>query len=590
MSPLVVAGAMVWSAAAATLQRQPATRHSAAADTVAAADAVTAVADDYVAAYRVRNPEWETIQGLAGARHEGITDNSLAAGSAWEAREDGWLRRLRDITPATLAGRPEWATYVVLRQQLESAVALRTCHEDLWPVSQFSGWPTRYTVLAGFQPVGTDSLRRAALKRYGELPRFVDTEIANLRAGIERGYTAPKLIVRATIAQLDALLAIPADKSPFRSPATRDSAPGFRASFDSLLGSAVLPAARRYREFLDTTYLPAAREAIGLSANPDGLACYRAQLARYSSLSMTPRAVHELGLARMAAVTAEMDTLAIRSFQTHDLPALLERIKTDTAYTYHSREEIIAQAESALARATRALPQWFGVLPKAPVRIEPVPAFREKNAAPGQYYPATDDGSRPGTYFIRTYQPRQQTRSLGEDVAFHEMVPGHHLQITIAQQRTGAHPVTRYFHNSGYSEGWGLYSERLADEMGLYSSPLERLGMMSGEATRAARAVIDPGIHALGWTRDQAVAYMLAHTASSPDQVNAEVDRYIALPGQAPSYLIGQQAILGLRAGAKQRLGSRFDIRAFHDQVLGQGALPLADLRASVARWLATVR
>jgi uncharacterized protein (DUF885 family) len=581
---------MAGFATAATHQHQPASRRAARADTVAAAVAVTAVADDYVAAYRVRNPEWETIQGLAGARHESITDNGLAAAAAWEAREDGWLERLRDITPATLVGHPEWSTYVVLRQQLESAVALRTCHEDLWPVSQFSGWPTRYTVLAGFQPVGTDSLRRAALKRYGDLPRFVDTEVANLRTGMQRGYTAPKLIVRATIAQIDALLAIPTDKSPFRSPATRDSAPGFRASFDSLLDSALLPAARRYREFLNTTYLPAAREAIGLSANPDGLACYRAQLARYSSINMTPEAVHELGLTRMAAVTAEMDTLASRSFHTHDLSALLQRIKTDTAYTYHSREEIIAQAESALARATRALPKWFGVLPNAPVRIEPVPAFREKNAAPGQYYPAADDGSRPGTYFIRLYEPRQQSRSLGEDVAFHEMVPGHHLQFTIAQERKGAHPVTRYFRNSGYTEGWGLYSERLADEMGLYSSPLDRLGMMSGEAFRAARAVVDPGIHALGWTRDQAVAYMLAHTATSPDQVNAEVDRYIAMPGQAPSYLIGQQEILAIRTNARQRLGSKFDIRAFHDHVLGQGALPLANLRESIARWVATMR
>ena len=584
---LAIACAMVCLAAGAVPPHRTVVSSSSAA--TAPAGTVNAIANDYVAAYRARNPEWETIQGIAGARHDAIADNSLAADAAWEAREDGWLKQLGAISPATLAGQPEWATYAVLHQQLASAVALRTCHEDLWPVSQFSGWATRYTVLAGFQPVGTDSLRRAALRRYGALPRYVDTEIANLRTGIQRGYTAPKLIVRATIAQLDALLAIPTERSPFASPAARDSAPGFRASLDSLLDKAVLPAARRYRDFLSTTYLPAARDAIGLSANPDGLACYRAQLTRYSTMDMTPQAVHELGLRRMAAVTAEMDTLADHSFHTHDLPALLQRIKTDTAYTYHSKEEVIAQAESALARATRALPQWFGVLPKAPVRIEPVPAFREKNAAPGQYYPATDDGSRPGTYFIRTYEPRQQSRSLGEDVAFHEMVPGHHLQITIAQQRTGAHPVTRYFRNSGYSEGWGLYSERLADEMGLYSSPLDRLGMMSGEAFRAARAVVDPGIHALGWTRDEAVAYMLAHTATSPDQINAEVDRYIATPGQAPSYLIGQQEILSIRAAARQRLGSRFDIRAFHDQVLGQGALPLADLRESVARWLATI-
>jgi uncharacterized protein (DUF885 family) len=232
------------------------------------------------------------------------------------------------------------------------------------------------------------------------------------------------------------------------------------------------------------------------------------------------------------------------------------------------------------------MPKWFGIQPKGDVRVEPFPAFQERSAPPGQYFAGSDDGTRPGIYRVNAYQPEQLGRGVLEDVTFHEAIPGHHLQIAIAHERTHAHPVTRYLGNSGFSEGWGLYSERLADEMGLYDTDLGRLGMLNGESFRAARLVVDAGIHALAWTRQQGIDYFLQHTSNSPAQIAAEVDRYISEPGQATAYMIGALEIRRLRGEAQRALGSRFDIRAFHDRVLEDGTVTLPMLDAKIHRWI----
>jgi len=230
----------------------------------------------------------------------------------------------------------------------------------------------------------------------------------------------------------------------------------------------------------------------------------------------------------MDSVEREMRAIAQRSFGTSDLRALFLRIRTDTQYTFHSQADVVKYADSLIARAKAAMPKWFGILPKGDVRVEPFPAFQERSAPPGQYFAGSDDGTRPGIYRVNTYQPEQLGRGVLEDVTFHEAIPWHHLQIAIAHERTHAHPVTRYLGNSGFSEGWGLYSERLADEMVLYDTDLGRLGMLNGESFRAARLVVDAGIHALGWTRQQGIDYFLQHTSNSPAQIAAEVYRYIS--------------------------------------------------------------
>jgi uncharacterized protein (DUF885 family) len=282
-----------------------------------------------------------------------------------------------------------------------------------------------------------------------------------------------------------------------------------------------------------------------------------------------------------------MEAIAQRSFGTSDVPALLQRLRTDRQYLFKDRGELIAYSQAALARAKAAAPAWFGLLPKADVVIQPYPKFREKNG-PNEYNSPAEDGSRPGIFFISAYQAEKKSKAGPESTAFHETIPGHHLQGAIALERKDIHPIGRYLSNSGYVEGWALYTERLADEMKLYSSDLDRLGMLSSQALRATRLVVDTGLHAQGWSRQQAIDYMLAHTTEAKDDAAAEIDRYIIYPGQATAYMLGMLEIQQTRADAEQKLGQKFDIKGLHDRVLEDGAVPLTFLTEKIRKWVAS--
>ena len=247
---------------------------------------------------------------------------------------------------------------------------------------------------------------------------------------------------------------------------------------------------------------------------------------------------------------------------------------------------MIGRSQAALARAKSAMHDWFGLLPKADVVIQPYPKFREKNG-PNEYNPPAEDGSRPAVFFVNAYQAEKKNRVEAESTAFHETIPGHHLQIAIALERKSIHPVGRYLGNSGYTEGWALYAERLADEMKLYSADLDRLGLLSGQALRASRLVVDSGMHTLGWTRQHAIEFMLAHTAEDRDDVVSEVDRYIIYPGQATAYMLGMLEIRKARDEAQQAMGQKFDIKRFHDRVLEDGAIPVTFLHEKIRQWAA---
>jgi len=552
-----------------------------AAVTASPAARVKALADAYLAAYFERFPEQITQYGVPGHRQDGLTDNSLAADRAWEAREDAFLADLKQIDPAAIDAPPLRATYAIARQALEGSVAKRVCRDELWSVSEMTGWQISYGYLVTIQPVGTDAARADALARWRKLPGVIDTEIVNLRKGLKRGFSAPKQNVRTVIEQVRTLATSPLQDSPFASPAQRDKTEAFVRAFEELVTGAINPAAARYADFLEKEYLPAAREAIPVTANPDGARCYDASVLAHSSSPKTAKEVHLLGLRQIERLTAAMRAIGERSFQTGDVPALLERLRTDPQYRFKSREEKIAYSQAALARAKAAVPSRFGLLPRADVEIRPYPAFREKNA-PNEYNPPAEDGSRPAVFFISAYQAEQQNRVEDESTAFHETIPGHHLQGAIALERKEIHPIGRYIFNSGYAEGWALYAETLADEMHLFSSDLDRLGMLSSQALRAARLVVDSGMHTMGWTRQQAIDYMLAHTAETPHSATSEVDRYIIWPGQATAYMIGNLEIRAARDEAEQAMGSRFDIKAFHDRVLEDGAVPLTFLREKI--------
>jgi uncharacterized protein (DUF885 family) len=546
------------------------------------------LADTYIRNYLDAFPYQALVIGAREVHPSLLVDHSLPALKKWETHEDELLASLKAIDIKATDGMPVAAhTYKFLQHLLEASIGFRVCRTELWNVSPtWTGWQADLPVAAGMQATDKPADQQNAVARWSQVAQYLDDEIANLKEGIRLGYTAPKGNVQSVIAQVNAMLAAPISDSPFVQMAKPGAPPSFRKALEDQEKTMIRPAITRYRDFLQQTYLPAAREAIGVSANPNGAACYLAAVKYHATVSMTPQEIHDLGKAQMEKITAEMKTIGQRSFNTADPVALLKLVTTDPKYRFKSREELIKTAESAVARAKDALPKWFGILPMAPVIVEPYPAFLEKTAPGGQAVPPTADG-KPGKYLINAYKATEQSRAGLESTAFHEAYPGHHLQGAIALEREGLHPISRHFFLSGFGEGWGLYAERLADEMGLFTSDVDRLGLLSNEALRAARLVVDSGMHALGWTRQQAIDYVMAHTTENRASAEAEIDRYIAVPGQATAYMIGNLEIRRLREEAKQKLGSKFDIREFHDVVLEDGTMPLWVLREKVERWVA---
>jgi uncharacterized protein (DUF885 family) len=557
-----------------------------AADSADVARRIDAVANEYFAAWVQAFPIDAMFSGVPEAANDRLNDNSLAAVRAWQQREDSWLAQLRTIDVAPVRGSPQEVTYGVLLETLEASQQTRICRNELLPLSQQGGFQINLPDLSQLQPVGTAKLRAEALARWRAIAPYIHTEITTLREGVRQGYTQPRLNAREVLEQLDDILRISPEQSPFARVVQRDSTPGFRDSVVAIVAREILPAVRRYRDYLASDYIPHAREITALSALPHGAECYRALVRRYTTMDLDPRALYQLGLKQMTAVEAEMRPIAERSFGTSDLPALMKRLGTDSQYSFRSREELIRAAEQAVARAKAAMPRWFGHLPKQDLIVDPCLPFEEKSGCPNSYVSGSPDGSRPGRWRINAGVVPPQPRAPLEGTAFHETIPGHHLQGAIAQERSGNSLITRYFGFSGYWEGWALYAEHLALEMGIYSSDLYRLGELGEQALRAARLVVDPGLSVLGWTRQQAIDYMLVHLPYSRNTVESEVDRYIAGPGQATSYMVGRLEIERLRADAEARLGNRFDIREFHDQILENGAVPLSLLRSHLEAWL----
>jgi uncharacterized protein (DUF885 family) len=544
------------------------------------------VADEYWNDLVRTYPLFGVFSGVPETPNDRLGDNSIAATRAWERKEDRWLERLQAIDPRALAGHPEQATYGVLREILDASRQSRVCHAEYWRLNQQNGLQIFLPLMSELQPVGTAELRKAALARWRAMPRFIDTDVESLREGLRRGYSLPKANAASVVEQLDDILRFPPAESPFSGVARRDSAAGFKDSVVQIVVQEITPALRRYRNFLVSEYIPRARETTAIAALPNGDECYRARVRSFTTVDRDARAVHNLGLEEMERIQADMRTIAQRSFGTTDVPALINRIRSDSQYMFRSREDLISTAERAVARAKEAMPRWFGRLPKTEFILDPCKPHEEKKGCPNSYVSGTTDGSRPARWRINAGDPTSQPRAGLEGTAFHEGIPGHHLQVALAQERPEAHPITRYIFFSGFGEGWALYSERLADEMGLYTSDLERFGDLGAQALRAARLVVDPGLHVLGWSRTRAIDYMLEHVPENRTYIESEVDRYIANPGQATAYMIGRIEIERLRREAEDRLGSRFDIRQFHDRVLEQGNVPLVQLRLYIEEWL----
>lgn len=526
-------------------------------------------------------PELAYFRGVEPPRHDGLRDNSLRGVGNLKIYESWMLRELRTIDAELLRGRVEWITYVYMLEDLESAAGLRVCEHHLWNVSQMGGWHTLYPRLAEFQPVDEGVLRKQAMIRWEKFPEFIENEISNARLGLRRGYSAPKTVVRRVIEQVDGMLEQPFDDLQLASPARRSDDEAFAAEFSALVRGEILPAYVRYRDFLESEYLPRAREALSVLSNPDGRRCYEASLRAYTTLERAPEEVFELGQKSVAENRERVVALGQAAYGLDEFTAIIGQIKADPDDKFSSAEELLDFARATVARAGDAMPKWFGTVPDRKAEVVPFPEYQEGTGMSARY--ESGDGDRPGKYRIPLHRPEEQSQGRVETTAFHEVWPGHHLQVAVAQDIPNRHELTQLLWFSGMGEGWARYSEGLAAEAGLYTT---KTGPILRLAWPARGMVVDPGIHIFGWTREEAKEFMGEAGRMSDSQLDDMVDRIAILPGQLTAYDSGGLEILALRAQAESELGDAFDIRAFHDVVLENGTLPLTALRTHVERWI----
>lgn len=436
----------------------------------------------------------------------------------------------------------------------------------------------------------------AIVRKWSRIQDTFQQAVHRLRQGVALERTPPQVAVEKAIAQIETYLATPLDKDPFLEvppPAafTAEETVQWTDQLRDQVVASIRPGYELYRTALVEEILPKARppEKSGLRWLPDGEKVYDEAIRRHTTMSMTALEVHEIGLEVIDQLADEYRFLGAKALGLTDLDQMFHALRHDMELRFDSAEQIVTAAARAMDRARAALPAWFGVLPQADCVMVEIPELGAAEAPLAFYLPPATDGSRPGSYFINTSSPMTRTRFESEALAFHEAIPGHHLQLAIATELEGVPDFQKHALITAYVEGWGLYTERLSDEMALYSGDSERMGMLSFDSWRACRLVVDTGMHALGWSRQEAIAYMTANSPQAPNNIESEVDRYIGWPGQALAYMIGRREFMRLRSMAQQELGTGFDIKAFHDVVLGSGAVPLPLLAELVADWTTSV-
>ncbi len=535
-----------------------------------------------------RSPIWASRLG-DHRWDDRLDDNSPEALAAARQARVAFLRRAEAV-PAGELDDQNRANLEIFTWELRTSVGVDACHTERWGLSARNNALITIGELPDIQPILTATDATNYLARLRAWPATVDNEIAHLRRGIAADTTPERRAVEIVIGQVDQALSAPAAEWPAAAIAAGPGWPSAVAPADvrDAVELGVLPAMRRYRSFLASELLAAARrpDRAGLWAMPGGPACYAALIERDTSLNLQADAIHAVGLAELERIHDEFRALGQKVFGTSDLPTIFERLRTDPALRFGTEDEVEAAAAAALSKARAAIPAFFGRLPKAECGVRRVPAY-EAPFTTIAYYRQSVPGEQPGYYYINTYQPDTRPRFEAEVLAFHESIPGHHLQIAIAQELPNIPEFRRHMGTTAFVEGWALYTERLADEMGLYTGDLDRMGILSFDAWRAARLVVDTGLHAQGWDRAQAIAFFEANTPLARNNIANEVDRYITWPGQALAYKLGHIELRTLRADAEAALGPRFSLPEFHDAVLSGGAVPLPVLRRQVRAWVA---
>ncbi|HEX4721719.1 MAG TPA: DUF885 domain-containing protein [Pseudonocardiaceae bacterium] len=549
----------------------------------------SALADELVGVLEEQDPTMPTMLGLDGA-HDRLADLSEVAEQAFRARYVDMAERATALDPADLSAEERITRAVVIQQAGARVDAIDSRLVEHTVTDLFVAPAPLLLSMLPMIGLSSTELAEAYLRRIEVIPPHLEGAAERHRAGVAAGRVPVAHLVEAAIKHIDRYLSDP-DNDPLTRPVPpADVAADWTTRRDALLADVVRPAFAAYRDVLINDVLPHGRSADrpGLSWLPGGDADYARLVRVHTTTDRTPDELHQTGLSIMDDLRAEYAELGRRVLGTDDLGEIFHKLRFDERFRWTSADELLDAARRAISRAEEVAPQWFGLRPQHGCEVRSVPAADAAGAPAAYYMPGTVDGHRPGVYYANTDQVTERFRHQCEAVAFHEAVPGHHFQISIALEQAEMPLLRRIADVNAYTEGWGLYTERLADEMNLYSDDVSRLGMLTADSMRAGRLVVDTGLHAKGWSRAQAVEFLSKNTPMATVEIEAEVDRYIAYPGQALSYMVGRLEIQRIRVSAEAALGDRFDIRGFHDVVLGNGPLPLSVLAEAVEDWVAT--
>ena len=542
---------------------------------------IESLAEDYLQARTEALPFWASFLGVPGSAHV-LPDASAEGEAAMAARLRRLAARAEALDPRVLSDTDRVTRSVLVHEAVGTAEQLEDGHVEFMVNGPFAPLPHLFLAISTTPSSGAVDVvtRLQGLPRYlAQLGERVTTGAANGRGPHSGG-------VKAAIEQLSSYLDTPRTHDPLLRPTTGTQ---WADAALAAVRDHVRPAASALLEVLRGPVSDAARgdERVGLVHTPGGESVYRRSLSFHTTTSRTPEEIHAAGLELCAHLREEYAELGERVFGTSDVPAVLYRLRNDPELRYTNKHDMLADARDALARADAAVPDWFGTSHRMRCEVEEMDALEAPSGVLGRYLPPSSDGTHPGYHLLNTHRPEIRTRYEYETLAFHESVPGHHLQLTVSQELGDSIPAFRRFgYIAAFSEGWGLYTERLCEEMGLYSHDLARFGMVSFDSWRATRLVVDTGMHHYGWSRQRAIDFMWEHSALTKANIENEVDRYIAWPGQACAYMIGRLELDDARARATSRLGATFDIKSFHDAVLLNGSVPLSVMRDEVDRAL----
>ncbi len=539
---------------------------------------------------------WETVLEASPTTATLLGDHryddrleDLSAEAEQELRQR-WasLRARLEAVPSGGLEADELVTFGLLGAELDDAITSIDQRLIELQSDQMTGFHVGLLQTVPVMAAPGEASANMLVERFRQIPRALEEATQRFLDGASARRTPAEICVSRSVNMIEGYLASPLETDVFANVGAPEE--WDRTELRRVVEEEVRPAYRRMADTLSVRLLPVARDDdhCGLAWLDDGGEIYATLVSHHTTLELPPEEIHRIGLQEVIEkLPAEYAEVGGRLFGLSDPGAVLDRLRTDPELRYTTRQEIMDDARDAFAAGKAAMGGWFGRLPQSDCAIEEVPEFLAADSPSAYYFPPAGDGSRGGTYYVNTHRPEDKARYETASIAFHEAIPGHHLQLAIATELTDVPRFRRFsLANTAYVEGWGLYSERLAEDMGLYRNDMERIGMLAADSIRACRLVVDTGLHALGWTRQQAIDFMAVNTPVSVEEVTVEVDRYIGMPGQALAYKLGQREILRLRESARARLGDAFDIRGFHDAVLTSGAVRLPILAELVDAWV----